>query len=61
MPSSIARTMNGVVAVVSSLTVRAFLHSASETFCGLNDGKPDEDAGRDGGGVGGDADEDEDD
>lgn len=60
MPSSMARTMNGVVAVVSSLTVRAFRQSASDIFCGLNGGKPDEDDGREGGGVGIDEEDDDD-
>jgi len=54
IPSSIALTMNGVVAVVCSEIALARLHSASETFCGEKAGRELE-AGedeREAGGVG---------
>jgi hypothetical protein len=52
IPSSMAFSMNGVVAFISSDIARAFLHSASATFCGMKGDSPLLELGRDVGGVG---------
>lgn len=49
IPSSIALSINGVEAVISSETILARLHNASETFCGSKGGRSG--AGGEGGGV----------